>query len=660
MPVTDWATIFPGFEPDPIRGVVSDHEHAAELARRAADATSEAQRIFREIRVGELTELKGAFAEAFVNLVGELDQQLADLTPVFDSLTGIFDRHADDLAALRQEASAALARATTRWNESHEAEAGHTAAAGVLASIDRQLGRLRSQPDSPELADQIEATERQRWRQAGEVQWWSGQVSQAADDLEASRNEYRGLVDDESALIEHTCRAIRAVPLGSLKDPSGLLNSLRELAGAAWGFVTDVAEAAADLVGAVIDTVVEALTALVEVLAAVAAVVIDALLAALAVAIGVVLIVVAAVVIVAVLALVVWVGVQIVSLISLLPAPIQYLIYSKVEEVIRSLWEYDGDPARRGDLGGTFDLQQIDPQPEFGGAEGGRAAILEALGLLDDTAPDEFILVQLDDGKWVVVLPGVTDLSDPDFGLNPYDRTVRDMDQYALPSSTSASIDDNLYAQMVRDALARNGVPPGADIMIVGHSFGADTALDLAADPGFTSTYNVSHVVAAAYHSGPQLDHVRPGTEVLVLQNTNDAAVQVEHLGYDGVAGVYGYGDAVGSFLSGDLGGGFRDLGGSLSHFGGVGLDVLQLRHGINPLASTMTPHVAHPNPGQTVAVFDGGTAGVGHDPANYTDYLLGHTEPSIAQFEASVAAAGYSTSGTVYTVDVSVPVGEG
>ena len=136
-----------------------------------------------------------------------------------------------------------------------------------------------------------------------------------------------------------------------------------------------------------------------------------------------------------------------------------------------------------------------------------------------------------------------------------------------------------------------------------------------------------------------------------------DVPVKAEQVGYDTIAGVYGYGDAVGSFLDGDLIGGFAELGGSLQHFSQAAVDLPRMTRVVgNPLWSTTWPGVSSPNPGQTVAVFLGGREGYGHDPSNYTDYLVGHHNVSIAGFEASVAAAGYAAPGDVYTIDVSIP----
>ena len=191
-----------------------------------------------------------------------------------------------------------------------------------------------------------------------------------------------------------------------------------------------------------------------------------------------------------------------------------------------------------GDRGETGDREVRSPYLTVGSSptERGRNLLMRALADTGDERQirvDEFEVVRLDNGKYVVVLPGVTDLSSPDLGWNADHRSARDLDQGAFGSSRSTSVDHNPYAGLVREGLTTAGVLAGADLLLVGHSYGADTALDLAADPGFNGPdgYRVTHVVAAAYHSGPQLRHVPASTDVLVLQNHRDVAVIVEAVG---------------------------------------------------------------------------------------------------------------------------------
>lgn len=236
----------------------------------------------------------------------------------------------------------------------------------------------------------------------------------------------------------------------------------------------------------------------------------------------------------------------------------------------------------------------------------GRDSIVQAL---EDTAngdqiwADEFQIVAHESGSYTVVLPGVTDLTDPNAGLSHQHRSVRDTDWAAVRSAASASIDDNRYAQLVREYIHQN-VPVGADLAIVGHSFGGDTALDLAADPAFNGEdYNVTHVVAAAYHSEPQLPHVQNDTSVLVLQNTRDIPVVIEEFGH------------------------------------------------------ASSPEEISPDIGNNIVVdeFTGGWAGAGHHQSNYIERVQSTTDERHEVFFADWAASGYGEDGEVTAVDVSI-----
>lgn len=340
-----------------------------------------------------------------------------------------------------------------------------------------------------------------------------------------------------------------------------------------------------------------------------------------------------------------------------------------------------------GDLGGTYGSEARSPYLLVGGSasDRGRALVLRALSdsSRDDVIrPDEFEVVGLSDGTYLVVLPGVTDLSSPDLGLSDVNRTVRDVDQFAFASSRSTALSGNGYAAMVAEALAAHGVPAGSELVIVGHSFGADTALDLAADPGFNGDggYRVTHVVAAAYYSQPQLARVPASTEVLVLQNRADVPVIVERAGYGNVAAaVQDRIDVVDAALDGDALGvvsgvarsWFHDAGAAvdatrsaLGHaddlgdilIGGATNDPARIVDGVVDLV-TLEPGVTAPRHGQVVAVFEGGTAGAGHAQGNYIDYLDATDDPSVMAFLASIGATtSTSTVGVATGIDVSVP----
>ena len=286
----------------------------------------------------------------------------------------------------------------------------------------------------------------------------------------------------------------------------------------------------------------------------------------------------------------------------------------------------------------------------------------------------------MSDGRYLVVLPGVTDLSSPHLGLSPSTRTVRDVDQYAYPSSQSTSVSDNRYAQMVEAALAENGIPLGSELVLVGHSFGADTALDLAADSSFNGPdgYHVSHVVAAAYYSQPQLEHVPDGTRVLVLQNSRDVPVIAEGVGAHHVTeAVEARGDAIDDLLGLDLPGAVFDTGRAIFHDLGATADLIEhtvthpgdvvdttvglatgdYQRAIDGMTDfvTLDAGVSTPTGSQVVAVFDGGGEGAGHHQNNYAAYVSDTDDPDVTDFLTSLGRSG-ADSGSAWAVDVSVP----
>lgn len=348
-----------------------------------------------------------------------------------------------------------------------------------------------------------------------------------------------------------------------------------------------------------------------------------------------------------------------------------------IREVTEANTAAPGGPVDgNGDRGGTYTTER---RARFGpegarGADRGQAALER---MLADTAvpsqiqSDEFEVIRHDNGRYTIVLPGVIDLSHPHWGLDPGSRSVRDVDQFALPSSHDASVASNRYAQMVRDHILAT-VAHGAQVMIVGHSYGADTAVDLAADPVFNNPetgVRVTHVVAAAYFNQPQLDDAPAHTQVLVLQNAVDAAVIGEGVGYTVTEARGAAGRVVGEAreTAADLRGLGRsilrgDWDGVRDHAG----DLVQQADDLllpPPLpwpdaAALLRTGVTRVDSHTIVARFDGGMQGVGHHQSNYIDYLngAGGRDPAVRGFLASIADAGYTAPGETIAVDVSVP----
>lgn len=330
----------------------------------------------------------------------------------------------------------------------------------------------------------------------------------------------------------------------------------------------------------------------------------------------------------------------------------------------------DGEPGEtfRTELRSPYDLTAADA------SELGREMVIRALR--DTATPgqirkDEFEVVRLADGRYLVVLPGVIDLSSFQFGHDPDNDSVRDLDQSAVRSSLATSVAGNAYAGMVWDALVAQGVPNGSRLVIVGHSFGADTALDLASDSRFNgpSGFNVTHVVAAAYDSQPQLDDVPEGTHVLALQNRRDVPVLAEAAGHvvgQPVEDVREIAESVADLDPGGVAGGLL---GAAWHSVEAAAPVLhaasrvddvadELRHGdlIDAVedAVLQVPSIERHGDAQVDVVFDGGSADFGHHQDHYIDFLASTSDPMVLGFLGSLAT-GVSIAGTAVAVDVSV-----
>lgn len=269
------------------------------------------------------------------------------------------------------------------------------------------------------------------------------------------------------------------------------------------------------------------------------------------------------------------------------------------------------------DAGGTYTARPKDNfhgmRFHFSDADRGRHVLIHALedgSDRGDIAQDEFAIIDHGTGAggrptYTVNLPGVIDLSNPVPGWDPQHMSVRDMDMAALLSATSINIEDNLYAQMVRRGLQQNGVPFLSNLLLVGHSFGADTVADLAADGGFTEDYNVTHVVAAGYDSVPQLAHIGPDIDVLVLQNEDDKAILLEST----------------------------------------------QRHSAMSFESVSVNTFAH-----NVRTFAGGWGtDIGHHQDRYITYLRTTDDAELTRFLESITATGYADSGTSVAIDVTL-----
>ena len=157
-------------------------------------------------------------------------------------------------------------------------------------------------------------------------------------------------------------------------------------------------------------------------------------------------------------------------------------------------------------------------------------------------ASDEIEIRRLDNGSYIVLLPGVQDLRDGLTSPNGWERinptdSARDMHyarQSEMQSDNGSANGTNAYAFAVKEAMRVNGIPDGANVMLVGHSFGAYTAVEMATDPGFNEamerggqgnySVNVTHVVAAGASVAFRMDDLPRGTSGVLLNNADDVA----------------------------------------------------------------------------------------------------------------------------------------
>lgn len=202
------------------------------------------------------------------------------------------------------------------------------------------------------------------------------------------------------------------------------------------------------------------------------------------------------------------------------------------------------DDARR--LMGDGWVQRHEPQP-FSSPHDGRdfLGVLLARSGHWDISQDQIEIRDVGDGRYVIVLPGVSDLSEGGWTAPlGWDRpnqwgSARDMHyarQSEMNSVNGAVNGTNAYAFAVEQAMLAYGIPGGSSVMLVGHSFGAYTAAELATDPAFNAAMggggyvDVTHVVGAGASAGFRMNELPSGSEGLLLNNAIDKAYLAERI----------------------------------------------------------------------------------------------------------------------------------
>lgn len=146
--------------------------------------------------------------------------------------------------------------------------------------------------------------------------------------------------------------------------------------------------------------------------------------------------------------------------------------------------------------------------------------------------PGTVAIIELAPNRWGVVLPGIQSLLPTS---SPQD----------LPDAVLASLLGwSAYAEGVMKAMETAGVPGGAEIMLVGHSHGGITAVNLAANSAFQRRYNVKAVLSAGAPVTMDLNRVPPSTSALSITNRDDLVPFLDELfGESPVIGHIAHGD---------------------------------------------------------------------------------------------------------------------
>lgn len=161
-----------------------------------------------------------------------------------------------------------------------------------------------------------------------------------------------------------------------------------------------------------------------------------------------------------------------------------------------------GDDAAPGSVAGLFD--GVDRrQYRRGGAVSGEIGVQRLVG------PEGTV-------RYVVQLPGTES-----WALTS-GATARDL---ATNLHTMAG-GSTVYMRGIEAAMAQADIPPGAPVMLVGHSQGGMTAAALAADPAFRQRFNVTEVVTAGAPIA-RFD-VPDGVHVLAVENSHDLVPQLD------------------------------------------------------------------------------------------------------------------------------------
>jgi len=252
-------------------------------------------------------------------------------------------------------------------------------------------------------------------------------------------------------------------------------------------------------------------------------------------------------------------------------------IASELEDQATRLGGEADDQLRASGGGSVRTLGEVCLTPQ------GFLARLAALtGDADAVPPGHIGLIRNGDGTYVVILPGVEDLTSSGEAIGKGYRAFSEdlledtpeiirrfpgfvpvVTVLSAPAAASAGVanglyeafgrrdsyrdltstgptafgparGDDAYAARVHRALRDAGVPDGAKLMLVGHSGGGYAGASAALSPTFNSnagaggSYDVTHVLSLAADTGHFGDRMPDGTSFVPVNNTRDVVVAGE------------------------------------------------------------------------------------------------------------------------------------
>ncbi|MDP9864807.1 MULTISPECIES: hypothetical protein [Streptosporangium] len=159
--------------------------------------------------------------------------------------------------------------------------------------------------------------------------------------------------------------------------------------------------------------------------------------------------------------------------------------------------------------------RRLEPDPAEAARLGSRGSLLDFLANIGVVGTTGRMLIQSVTGpdgvvRHVVQVPG----------MRP-GRPDTDSPQDLLGAFSSAVLDSGPYSRALIKAIDDFGIPPGAEIALIGHSSGGAAIMNLVQDTGFCARYTVTHAVAV----GSPVDFKRPAdprTWIASVTNQHD------------------------------------------------------------------------------------------------------------------------------------------